>query len=124
MFVNGYKDGALDWQTYKTMKEKVDNSLSFDPLYPTSQAEIVASTRMALQKKQNAAINDKNKLVAAAKKTKNYFSYAKTGYKSMSTEEKIGKGTTALSLVMGGVSKFGAVNEDMTDSQKALRIAR
>ena len=34
------------------------------------------------------------------------------------------KGATALSLVMGGVSKFGAVNEDMTDSQKALRIAR
>ena len=117
------KDGPLDWQTYKTMKAKVDISLSFDPLHPTTQAEIVASTRLALQKKQNAAINDKSKLVKAYAKTTNYFKFAKSGYKSMSSEEKIGKATTALSLVMGGVAKFGTVNEDMTDSQKALRIA-
>ena len=115
--------GGLSWTAYKEMKDKVDNAVSFDPLYDTTHDEIVASTRLALQKKQNAAIQDEEALVRARKKTINYFKFAKTGYDSMSSAEKISKGATSLSHIMGGVAKFGTVNDDMTDSQKALRIA-
>ena len=74
MYTNGQQDYALDWQTYQTMKAKVDNALAFDPLYETTQAEIVASTRLALQKKQNAAIGKLYDENVAWHKTKNYFS--------------------------------------------------
>ena len=115
--------GTLDWQTYKVMQAKVDNALSFDPLSTKTQSEIVASTKLALQKKQRAAVRETGTLANAKAQTANYIKSTWPGIKAMSRDEKIEKAGTALGLAMGGVAKFGTVNEDMSDSQKALRIA-
>ena len=115
--------GTLDWQTYKVMQAKVDNALSFDPLYPATQAEIVASTKIALQKREREAVRELDTLSNAKAQTANYIKSTWPGIKAMSRDEKIEKAGTALGLAMGGVAKFGTVNDDMTDSEKALRIA-
>ena len=115
--------GTLDWQTYKVMQAKVDNALSFDPLYPATQAEIVASTKIALQKREREAVRELDTLSNAKAQTANYIKSTWPGIKAMSRDEKIEKAATALGLAMGGVAKFGTVNDDMTDSEKALRIA-
>ena len=115
--------GTLDWQTYKVMQAKVDNALSFDPLYPATQAEIVASTKIALQKREREAVRELDTLSNAKAQTANYIKSTWPGIKAMSRDEKIEKAATALGLAMGGVAKFGTVTDDMTDSEKALRIA-
>ena len=114
--------GTLDWQTYKVMQAKVDNALSFDPLYPATQAEIVASTKIALQKREREAVRELDTLSNAKAQTANYIKSTWPGIKAMSRDEKIEKAATALGLAMGGVAKFGTVNDDMTDRILTYRL--
>ena len=113
---NAHKQGYLNDNQYKLMKEQVENAADFDPTVVPSIHAIKASTVQELNTRRRESLEKEG----TWKKIKSEMTAWKTGVKSMSKTETVGKSGAAAGHLFSAVQKFGATNSD--GSPDALQI--
>jgi len=105
---NAHKQGYLNDNQYKLMKEQVENAADFDPTVVPSIHAIKASTVQELNTRRRQSLEKEG----TWKKIKSEMTAWKTGVKSMSKTETVGKSGAVAGHIFSGVQKFGAKNSD------------
>ena len=99
-------NGKISEQAAKEIKLKTTDALSFDPIYTTSNQDILDSVNAKLAQEIRKTKKQKNELETRKQKAKHYVSETKRRIKGMSNADKISKIAGSVGSAVSGVQKF------------------